>query len=155
MIRIALAVCIVGLGAAVAQPAAAAQKDSSSAKSLVAVEGHMSPIGSGLEATLTFSNDVQVPGATLPAGTYLFTLVDATTMRVVSPDGAKVWATFPIVQVTLDQTTAHGQLRFERLRDGTTRLLALYPKDSNNGYTLIFKKTHKSAAAPVPTTGSE
>ena len=31
---------------------------------------------------MTFDHDVQVPGAVLPAGTYLFTQTSPTTMRV-------------------------------------------------------------------------
>ena len=112
---ITAAVCI-GFG----QPAGAASTTSPT-KYFVTVQGHLAPVTGSPEATMTFSHEVQIPGATLPAGTYLFSLVTPTTMRVMTEDGRKVLATFYTTSVTRTQNIDHAQVRFERMPGGTTR----------------------------------
>ncbi|HUK35277.1 MAG TPA: hypothetical protein VLV86_15280 [Vicinamibacterales bacterium] len=150
----ALALIAIGISAALARPAVAQSKKPST-KYYVTVEGHVTPSSAALEATLTFSGEVQVPGARLPIGTYLFTLVSPTTMRVSTQDGGKVYATFYIVPATRVQNTKGAQIRFERMGDGTTRLIALYPDGATNGYSPLYTKPYVDAGTAVPTAGIE
>jgi len=152
--KIALALAAAGLGAGLAQPAHAASNKPST-KYYVTVQGRVTPTSAALEATLTFSGEVLVPGAKLPAGTYLFTLVTPTTMRVTSEDGAVVYATFYVAKATRIQSTKRAQVRFERMGDGTTRLIALYADDSTKGYSPLYTKPRAEAGDPVPTAATE
>ena len=144
---ITAAVCI-GFG----QPAGAASTTSPT-KYFVTVQGHLAPVTGSPEATMTFSHEVQIPGATLPAGTYLFSLVSPTAMRVTTADGRKVFATFYTTSVTRTRNVDHAQVRFERMPGGTTRLIAVYPDGSTTGFAPMFRKTSKEAGAPIATTG--
>src|SRR5690349_7574136 len=94
-IAFAVIATVVCAGAASGQ----GKSQSQSNKYFVTVDGHMAPLAgtSSLETTLSFSHDVQVPGATLSAGTYLFTLISPTTMRIASEDRKKVYTTFTTV----------------------------------------------------------
>jgi hypothetical protein len=62
---------------------------------------------------LTFSQPVQLPGTTLPAGTYRFEMADinnaAHTVRVLSEDGQKVIGTFSTMSSTLPQRDLKDQ----------------------------------------------
>jgi hypothetical protein len=62
---------------------------------------------------LTFSQPVQLPGVTLPAGTYRFEMADinnaAHTVRVLSQDGQKVFGTFSTMPSTLPQRDLNDQ----------------------------------------------
>lgn len=147
------------IAAAVFTGSASAQTKSNAAsnKYFVTVDGHMAPVAgtSSLETTLTFSHDVQVPGTTLAAGTYLFTLISPTTMRITSEDRKKVYTTFTTMPTSRSQVISHPQIRFERMPDGATRLIGLYPDGASTGYAPLYKKTHKEPGAPIPTTGTK
>jgi hypothetical protein len=62
---------------------------------------------------LTFNQPVQLPGTTLPAGTYRFEMADlsnaAHTVRVLSEDGQKVIGTFATISSTLPQRDLKDQ----------------------------------------------
>jgi hypothetical protein len=153
MTRIALAfVFAAATCAALAQPAAADSKKMS-ADYRVAVAGHVTAVSGVLDGTLTFDHEVQVPGATLPAGTYRFTLIPPTTMRVTSEDGANVYATFDTTPIARELTTTHAHVRFERMPDGATRLVGLFAEGSSSGYSPLYE-TPKHGA-PIATAGSE
>jgi hypothetical protein len=155
MKTIALAV----IAAAVCMTVASAQTAprAASTKYYVTVDGIVAPVtGSTLfEARLTFSHDVQVPGTTLPAGTYIFALVTPNTMRITGEDRTTVYTTFTTTPSTRAMVTTHGQIRLERMTDGTTRLIGLYPDGVSAGYSPLYKKTHKEPGAPIATSGSK
>ena len=154
MTRMALAFVFAAEACALlAQPAAAAPKNSSS-DYRVAVAGHVTAVSGVIDGTLTFDHEVQVPGAALPAGTYRFTLVPPTTMRVTNEDGTKVYATFDTTPIVRQLTTSHAHVQFERMPDGATRLVGLYAEGSANGYSPLYE-TPNDAGAPVATAGSE
>ena len=122
----------------------------------VDIDGYVGPVSSSpLEATLTFSHDVQVPGVTLKAGSYVFTLISPTTMRITNEERSKVYTTFSTMPASRALTTSHAQVRFERMPDGTTRLVGLYPDDAASGYAPIYRKTHKAPGAPIATSGTK
>jgi len=139
--------------ALLAQPAAAASKKSSS-DDRVAVAGHVTAESGVLDGTLTFDHEVQVPGAALPAGTYRFTLVPPTAMRVTNEDGTKVYAMFDTTPIDRELTTSHAHVRFERMPDGATRVVGLYAEGSANGYSPLYKNPNHTGA-PIGTAGSE
>ena len=61
--------------------------------------------GSASDHFLTFSGPFQIPEVTLPAGTYVFTVVAPSIIRVSSPDRLRQYAMFftaPIVQAEPD-----------------------------------------------------
>jgi hypothetical protein len=155
MTRIAVAVAAAGFCAALAQPAAA--QDQTLAKKLVSAQGHIAPNSpdGAFEATLTFDREVQVPGASLPPGTYQFTQTSATTMAVTNEDRTKTYASFSTVEAPRSDGTTSAQLKFERLPNGTTRLIALYPAGGASGYSPVFKKSHHGAGEPAATSGNK
>ena len=153
MTKIALAfVFAAGTCAALAQPAAADSKQPP-AGNRVAVGGHVTAVDGVFSGTLTFDREVHVPGATLPAGTYRFTLVPPTAMRVTDEDGTDVYATFDTTPIARELSTTHAHVRFERMSDGTTRLVALYAEGSSNGYSPLYNPLKQ--AAPIGTAGAE
>jgi hypothetical protein len=152
MKTIALALMTAAVWIGFGQPAGAQSKTFPS-KYYVTVKGHLAPVTGAPEASMTFSHEVQIPGATLPAGTYLFSLVTPTTMRVTTEDGRKVFATFYTTSVTRTENTNHAQVRFERMPAGGTRLIAVYPDGSSTGFAPMFRKSSKEAGAPIATTG--
>ena len=151
--RIALAfVCAVETCVVLARPVAAVSKDSSP-DYRVAVQGHVTAVSGVLDGTLTFDHEVQVPGATLPAGTYRFTLVPPTAMRVTNEDGTSVYAAFDTTPVARELTTTHAHVQFERMPDGTTRLVGLYAEGSSNGYSPQYDTSTQAGATAAA--GSE
>jgi hypothetical protein len=90
---------------------------------------------------------------TLPAGTYVFSLVSPTLMRVTTEDGLKVLATFYTTSVSRTQNIDHAQVRFERMPGGATRLIALYVDGASTGFAPMFRKHSNEAGAPIATTG--
>lgn len=152
--KIALAfVVAVETCAVLAQPAVAESKESSP-DYRVAVAGHVTAASGVLDGTLTFDHEVQIPGAMLPAGTYRFTLVPPTAMRVTSEDGTNVYATFDTTPIARELPTRHAHIQFERMPDGTTRLVGLYAEGASNGYSPLYD-TPNQAGAPIGTAGSE
>ena len=125
-------------------------------KYFVDIDGHIAPVApSSSETTLTFSHEIHVPNATLPAGTYLFVMTSPNTMRIMSQDRSKVYSMFLTLPASRPSThIQRAQVRFERMPDGSTRLIGLYPDGSSSGYAPIFKATHKELGAPIATSGT-
>ena len=77
-----------------------------------------------LEKTyLTFSNPVELPGMTLPAGTYTFRLADTPTrnvIQVLSQDEMEVKGQFLFVQAQRPEVTGETVITFRETREGTT-----------------------------------
>ena len=121
--RIALAfVCAVETCVVLARPVAAASKESSP-DYRVAVAGHVTAESGVLDGTLTFDHEVQVPGAALPAGTYRFTLVPPTAMRVTNEDGTKVYAMFDTTPIDRELTTSHAHVSAANTKARTNRVI--------------------------------
>ena len=158
MTRIAVAfVAAAGFCVALTPTTVSAQDQPPPSKYLVSAQGHIAPISpeGAFEATLTFDHEVQVPGASLPAGTYQFSQSSPTTMLVTSEDRTKTFASFATTEAPRGDATTSAQLRFQRMPDGTTRLIALFPSGGANGYSPVFKKKHHEAGAPAATSGNK
>ncbi|MGE3276660.1 MAG: hypothetical protein AB7O67_16220 [Vicinamibacterales bacterium] len=71
---------------------------------------------------LTFDNPVQVPGATLPAGSYIFRLANSTAsrqvIRVIDADTHKLYATTMAIPATRDVTNSDIVVTFATTREG-------------------------------------
>jgi len=137
-------------------PAALAQSKPAPTKFYVTVDGHLSSASGGQpSATLTFSEPVQVPKADLPAGSYLFTMVSPSIVRVTSEDGRKVFTTFNTTTATRNRDLKHPQVRFERATAGAPlRLIGIYMEGSGSGYAPIYKRVHREPGAALATSGT-
>jgi hypothetical protein len=121
---------------------------------------------------LTFSGPVQVPGATLPAGTYLFQLADPDNARhvvmIASKDGSKIYGMF--ITIPNDRLDAPNDnvVLFGESPAGTPQAVQAwwYPGERmgeefvypHNQATAIAKANHKAVLATdsdVNTRGSE
>ena len=72
---------------------------------------------------LTFSNSVEMPGMTLPAGTYTFKLADTPSRNVVqvlSQDEKQIHGQFLFIQAERPEVTGETVIAFRETREGTT-----------------------------------
>ena len=72
---------------------------------------------------LTFSNSVELPGMTLPAGTYTFRLADTPSRNVVqvlSQDEKQIHGQFLFIQAERPDVTGETVITFRETREGTT-----------------------------------
>jgi hypothetical protein len=110
---------------------------------------------------LTFIGPVQIPGTTLPAGTYMFELADPDTsrhvVRVSSQDGAKTFGLFMTIPNDRLQPASDNIVMFAERRAGAPRAIQVwyYPGDSTGEEFVyprqqameIAKATHRSVLA--------
>ena len=135
-------------------PSAAQAQTAKPAKYYVDVKGNIAPVTGSMEATLTFDKPVQIPKAILPAGTYVFSLITPTTMRVTDEEGSKVFATFTTMAATRTGPVKRAQLRFEDTGAGNPpRLIGVFADGSTSGYQPLYSKKQREANAPVATGG--
>lgn len=117
---------------------------------------------------LTFSHPVQVPGATLPTGTYTFSLMSGPSanrrmVRVTSrSDDDKVFATIMTIPDYRRETTEHTLVAFgeKGACADTTPIKAWFYPGERYGYRFIYpeEQAAKIASAcnePIPETSSE
>jgi hypothetical protein len=108
---------------------------------------------------LTFSGPVQVPGATLPAGTYLFRIANPavqTVWQVVDANERHVLAQFFLVQtedrMVQDINRAHGKpvVRFHETPRGIASPMKVlyYPGDSA-GYFFLYPRAQAEQIASL------
>lgn len=94
---------------------------------------------------LTFSGPVQIPGATLPAGTYLFQLADPDSARhvveVASKDGTKVYGMFITIPNDRLDTPDNNVVMFSESPAGTPQAIQAwwYPGD-RSGEEFVYPK---------------
>src|SRR5262245_16778109 len=80
---------------------------------LVNVTQAPSRFGAPGDHFLTFPTRVEVPGASLVAGTYLFRSVGPAVLRVMSPDGSQVYAMFLTLRTDGDGDTRRERIKFQ------------------------------------------
>jgi hypothetical protein len=93
---------------------------------------------------MTFSNTVEMPGVTLPAGTYIFRLADTPTRNVVqvlSQDQKSVLGQWTFVQARRPKATGDTVVMFKENKEGTTPAVQYwyYPGESI-GKEFIYPK---------------
>jgi hypothetical protein len=112
----------------------------------------------------TFSGPVSLPGVTLPAGKYLFRVVDTATRNVVqilSEDGKKSYALFFAVHAERVDIAPAPEVRFLETAAGTASAIKTwwYPGE-RGGYEFIYPKRQarqlaRESGTPVLTTKPE
>ena len=119
------------------------------------------------ESRLTFSNPVRVPGTTLPAGTYTFSVPFSTNrnrsiVKITSPNGDKVFATILAVSDYRPEPVAHTLIIFGNTGscDGATPIKAWFSARGRYGYRFVYPEEQAAEIAsacnePVPETHSE
>ena len=116
---------------------------------------------------LTFSHPVQVPGATLPAGAYTFSLMSGPSanrrmVRVTSRSGDQVFATILTISDYRRETTEHTVIAFgeKGACADTTPIKAWFYPGERYGYRFIYPEEQAAEIAsacnePIPETSSE
>jgi hypothetical protein len=96
---------------------------------------------------MRFNVPVQIPGAVLPAGTYLFQFITPSFIRVTSTDQRQVYATFTVLPVSSNATPPRrGQARFQNRGNAEPiRLLSWYLPWSATGIQPVYSKAERSA----------
>jgi hypothetical protein len=93
---------------------------------------------------LTFSNSVELPGMTLPAGTYTFKLADTASRNVVqvlSQDEKEIHGQFLFIQAERPEVTGETVITFRETREGTTPAIQYwYYPGEKIGKEFIYSK---------------
>lgn len=105
-------------------------------------------------AYLTFSGPVQVPGATLNAGTYRFRLTNPDTSRnvlqVLSNDGAIVYAMFHTIPDSRTKLTWEPTVTFKETPAGVAPAVhAIFYDGEYRGYEFVYGKGEPNMIPPV------
>jgi len=96
------------------------------------------------ERFFTFATAVEVPGASLVPGTYLFKLVATSVLQVMSADRSKAYAAFFTIRTDGDGVTSRERFKFQDFDDGRPlRIVAWYPADSP-GYEFQYPKSKRT-----------
>jgi hypothetical protein len=94
---------------------------------------------------LTFAMPVEVPGARLVAGTYIFRLVGASLLQVMSPDRTRVYTAFFTLRTDGDGDTGRERIKFQKLdEDRPLRIVAWYPVESP-GYEFMYTQSKRES----------
>jgi hypothetical protein len=126
---------------------------------------------------LTFSNSVELPGMTLPAGTYTFRLADTPSRNVVqvlSQDEKQVHGQFLFVQAERPEVSGETVITFRETKEGSTPAVQywyypgekigkefIYPKDqamkiaTRTGSTVLTEDGPVSANSTASSTNAE
>jgi hypothetical protein len=100
---------------------------------------------------LTFSNSVELPGLTLPAGTYTFKLADTQSRNVVqvlSQDEKQIHGQFLFVPAERMEVTGETVITFRETREGTTPAVQYwYYPGEKIGKEFIYPKDQAMAIA--------
>lgn len=100
----------------------------------------------------TFSAPVEIPGAALPAGTYMFKLVDTlgdrNIVRVLSQDGTKVYSTFFTVRDDRVTPADEPIVTFAETPSGSPEAIRawFYPGDLS-GHEFVYPKNQAQKIA--------
>jgi hypothetical protein len=113
----------------------------------------------------TFNRPIALPGVTLPAGEYLFRLVDATNgskaVQVLSADGKKPYAMLHTIPNRRNDVSPAPELRFMETGPGTPSAVKTWWYQSEQiGYEFIYpkdqaRKLAKGNIEPILTTRAE
>ena len=99
------------------------------------------------ERVLMFDRPVQIPGARLVAGPYIFRMVSPGLLQVADTSRQKIYATFFVIPVYRRDGTNNGldQIKFQETGDDESlRIIAWYTPDGN-GFEFPYQKpTRKS-----------
>jgi hypothetical protein len=94
------------------------------------------------ERVLMFDRPVQIPGARLSAGPYIFRMVAPSLLQVSDASRAKVYATFFVIPIYRNESSQIGldRIKFQDSGEGESlRIVAWYTSDGT-GYEFPYKK---------------
>ena len=92
---------------------------------------------------LTFPRRVEVPGATLVPGTYVFRLMTPTIVQVLSDDRQRVYTMFMTNRADGGGDTSRERMKFQQIGDDETlRIVGWYPPDAT-GYEFIYPRSKR------------
>ena len=97
---------------------------------------------------LTFSATVHVPGATLGAGTYLFTPISLRVIQVTSVDHKTLYATFMTLPRWRDEITKENVIVFgEAPIDVSPPVNIWFPAYEHFGHEFVYQTEHERMLA--------
>ena len=132
---------LVSLVCCVSSQPAAAQYEMVGSRTLL-VNVTQGPLRLGLrpgEHLLTFGQPVEIPGASLLAGTYLFRLMAPSILQVVSADRSKVITTFMTIPAEGEGDTRRERIKLQEMNDGSLRIVGWYLPDAI-GHEFLYPK---------------
>jgi len=98
------------------------------------------------EHLLIFPFAVQIPGANLPPGSYIFRLVTPALVQVLSATRSTVYATFFSLRESGDGDTGRERIKFAQNReDGIFRIIGWY-LPGGTGYEFVYPKPKRKPA---------
>jgi hypothetical protein len=99
---------------------------------------------------LIFRIPVQIPGASLPAGPYIFKLVAPSLLRVISATDGTIYATFFTISDSGEGDISRERLRFEQYpEDDVPRIVGWY-LPGGEGFEFLYPKRKHKPAERVP-----
>lgn len=104
---------------------------------------------------LTFSAPVELPGVTLPAGTYQFTHPDCEvandTLRVSSQDGTQVYGTFLTIPEQRQSPSSRPEVVLAEMPAGSPEAIkAFFHPGDTIGDELIYPRKERTEVARAP-----
>jgi hypothetical protein len=126
----------------------AAQADWEAREFLVDIHPNLTFPGlSAGERVLMFDRPVQIPGARLSAGPYIFRTVAPGLLQVADTTRARIYSTFFVIPIYRRDRNDNGleQIKFQETGDDESlRIVAWYTPDGN-GYEFPYKKEKRKA----------
>ena len=97
--------------------------------------------GSANDHFLTFSGPFQIPEVTLPAGTYVFTIVAPSVVRVSSADRSQQYGTFFTMPIKQVEPRDQYEVVFERTGEAVPpRIAKWFLPNRTNGFEMSYPK---------------
>jgi hypothetical protein len=150
-LRVLLFVSLVSV--ALVHTAAAQSSELSNAETFLVnvMQGPPRMGGGPTDHYLTFPRRVEVPGAVLGPGTYLFRLMTPSVVQVMSDDRQKVYTMFMTMRADGPGDISRERMMFQHVgdEDGTLRILGWYPRDVT-GYEFIYPRPKRKAPVERP-----
>jgi Protein of unknown function (DUF2911) len=101
--------------------------------------------------TITFSEPIQIPGQVLPAGTYLFKLVDTNSggnlVQIFSSDRTVVYETIETVPAERPEPTGNTTITVAEGESGQAVLLKWFYPGSLTGHEFVYSKEREKELA--------
>ncbi len=99
---------------------------------------------SSSEHLLIFHFPVQIPGASLAPGPYIFKLITPSVMQVTSGTRSTIYATFFTLSASGDGDVSRERVRFEQnAEDDAPRIVGWY-LPGGKGYEFVYPKSKRS-----------
>jgi len=95
------------------------------------------------EHLLIFDQPVQIPGAKLSAGAYIFNVVMPSLLRVTDDTRARVYATFFVMPLyRREEDDGRERIKFQQMGDESPRIVGWYIP-GQTGYEFLYQKSKR------------